>query len=193
MKQKNVLLGITGSIAAYKACDLITLLIKNGYLVKAVMTQHACKLIGPITIQSLTGNPVYTEMFKDTIDEEIEHISLAKWCHLLVIVPATANIIGKIANGIADDLLSTVVLALSKNTPVVIAPAMNTNMWLNKFLQKNIKILQGESIGLKGKRLAKYTIVEPRKGYLACGDEGMGALANVDNIFKKIEEIFKMK
>jgi len=193
MKRKNILFGITASIAAYKTCDLISLLKRDGHSVKAIMTKHSLKLIGPITIQSLTGNPVYTEMF-DYIapgDEDIEHISLAKWCDLLAIVPATGNIIGKIANGIADDLLSTTTMALPRKKPVVIAPAMNTNMWLNRFVQKNVGILKEESIKIRGRVLPKYTIIEPKTGRLACGDEGVGALANAEDIHKKIREILK--
>jgi len=194
MKKRNILLGITASIAAYKTCDLINLLKRDGHSVKVIMTEHALKLVGPITIQSLTDNPVYTEMFNyiSPGEEEIEHISLAKWCDLFAIVPATGDIIGKVANGIADDLLSTTIMALPKNKPVVIAPAMNTNMWLNRFVQKNVKVLQEESLRLKGRMLPKHTIIEPKKGHLACGDNGIGALANIEDIYKKIKEILKL-
>ena len=188
MKHKNVLLGITASIATYKTCDLINLLKGEGYNVKAIMTYNACKLIKPLTIQSLTGNIVHTEMFENNFSE-IEHISIAKWCDVLAIVPATANIIGKIASGIADDLLSTVTIALSQDTPVIIAPAMNTNMWENKFVQNNIQNFEALTVKKGNSSIAKYTIIGPRKGSLACGDEGMGALAKIEDIFYKIKEL----
>lgn len=192
MKKRNVLLGITGSIAAYKACSLINLLKKDNIEIKAIMTSSACKLITPESIQTLTCNPVYIDMFNANERKEIEHISLAKWCTLLAIVPATGNIIGKIANGIADDLLSTVVMALPKDTPVIIAPAMNTNMWLNEIVQENVKILKNKKIRVKNNSFSKYAFVGPRKGHLACEDIGEGALAEIDEISKKIMELLKI-
>jgi len=192
MEKRNVLLGITGSIAAYKACSLIKLLKKDNLEIKAIMTSSACKLIVPESIRTLTCNPVHIEMFNADEKKEIEHISLAKWCDLLAIVPATGNIIGKIANGIADDLLSTVVMALPQATPVVVAPAMNTNMWLNESVQRNVKTLKRENIKVKNNALPKYTFVGPKKGRLACEDIGEGALAEIDEISKKIKELLKI-
>jgi len=192
MRNKNVLLGITGSIAAYKACSLINLLKKDNLEIKAIMTSSACKLIALETIRTLTCNPVHIEMFNANEKKEIEHISLAKWCDLLAIVPATGNIIGKIANGIADDLLSTVVMALPQATPVVVAPAMNTNMWLNESVQRNVKTLKNEKIKVKNNTFPKYTFVGPKKGRLACGDIGEGVLAGIDEILKKIKELLKI-
>lgn len=192
MEKRNVLLGITGSIAAYKACSLINLLKKDNLEIKAIMTSSACKLIAPESIRTLTYNPVYIEMFNANERKEIEHISLAKWCGLLAIIPATGNIIGKIANGIADDLLSTVVMALPQATPVVVAPAMNTNMWLNESVQRNVKTLKKENIKVKNKAFPKYTFVGPKKGRLACEDIGEGALAEIDEISKKIKELLKI-
>ena len=172
---KNILLGITGSIAAYKAADLANQLTKIGYNVEVVMTESAMKFITPLTLQALTKNKVYTDMFDEFTPDEIKHISLAKKTDVCLIAPATANIIGKIANGIADDFLSTVVMAL-KDKPVFIAPAMNTNMYENSIVQENI-----EKLKVRG-----YFIIEPRESMLACGDLGKGAMADVSEIMDRI-------
>jgi len=172
---KNILLGITGSIAAYKAADLANQLTKIGYNVEVVMTESAMKFITPLTLQALTKNKVYTDMFDEFTPDEIKHISLAKKTDVCLIAPATANIIGKIANGIADDFLSTVVMAL-KDKPVFIVPAMNTNMYENSIVQKNIEKLKARG----------YFIIEPRESMLACGDLGKGAMADVGEIMDRI-------
>jgi phosphopantothenoylcysteine decarboxylase/phosphopantothenoylcysteine decarboxylase/phosphopantothenate--cysteine ligase len=173
---KTVLLGVTGSIAAYKAAELASRLIKLGYGVRAVMTKAAQEFISPLTFQTLTGHPAYTNMFEPIDREEVGHISLAKRADLGLIAPATANIIGKLANGIADDALTTVFLAL-QSKPVLICPAMNTAMWENPFMQENIEKLKKYG----------YRVAEPREARLACGDVGRGALAELDFILKQAE------
>jgi len=175
---KTILLGITGSIAAYKAADLANQITKIGYSVEVVMTESAMKFITPLTLQALTKNKVYTDMFDEFTPDEIKHISLAKKADICIIAPATANIIGKIANGIADDFLSTVVLAL-KDKPVFIAPAMNTNMYENPIVQENI-----EKLKVRG-----FSIIEPKESMLACGDLGKGAMADVSEIMDRIFEV----
>lgn len=166
LEGKNIVLGVTGGIAAYKACDLVSRLKKLNAAVHVIMTDSASRFIAPLTFQSLSLNQVVVDMFEAPNYWEIEHISLAKLADVLVIAPATANIIGKLANGIADDMLSTTVMATKAK--VIIAPAMNTNMYENPVVQKNIQFL---------KKLG-YVFVEPEEGRLACGDVGKGKMAN---------------
>ena len=175
-KGKNIVLGVTGSIAAYKAADLTSKLKKLGACVNVVLTESATHLINPITLQTLSENHVATAMFKEANPQEIEHISLATKADVVVIAPATANIIGKIAGGIADDLLTTTVMAT--RAPVMIAPAMNVNMYENKITQDNMKKLK--SLG--------YRFIEPSTGILACGVFGIGKLADVDDMVKSIAD-----
>jgi phosphopantothenoylcysteine decarboxylase/phosphopantothenoylcysteine decarboxylase/phosphopantothenate--cysteine ligase len=177
---KNILLGITGSIAAYKACDLANTLTKEGFSVDAVMTKNACEFIAPLTIETLTKHPVNTDSFLRNGEFDVEHIGLAKKADALLIAPATANFIGKIAGGIADDLLTTIVMAASRK-PVVVCPAMNTAMYENPIVQANIEKL---------KKLG-YFFVEPRESLLACGDLGKGALAEISEIIAKVTEILE--
>lgn len=160
LKDKNILLGITGGIAAYKAVDLASKLTKMGAEVNTIMTAHACEFISPLTIRSITHKPVITKMFDMHVD--IEHISLADWADIIIIAPATANIIGKTASGIADDLLSTTLMA--SKAPVLFVPAMNINMYENPIVQTNISKLS--DLG--------YFFMEPDFGILACGYEGKG-------------------
>ena len=170
---KEVILGVTGSIAAYKAADLANTLVKSNIDVHIIMTDAAQKLITPLTFQSLTKNKVYTDMFAEIAHSEIKHISIAQRADICVIAPATANIIGKIAAGIADDMLSTVVTALAgANKPVIICPAMNTAMYENPIVQENIEKLRRHG----------YRFIDPKESRLACGDLGRGALADVDVI-----------
>jgi phosphopantothenoylcysteine decarboxylase/phosphopantothenate--cysteine ligase len=173
---KKILLGVTGSIAAYKALDLASRLRKKGHQVTVVMTRSACQLVGPASFESLTGNPVALELFPKQKPQQIEHISLAQWADLVLVAPATANFLGKAAHGIADDLLTTV--ALAATAPILIAPAMNVNMWQAQAVQENLKKLK--AFGWK--------IIEPERGRLACGDTGKGRLASLDVIEKTIEE-----
>ena len=173
----NIVLGVTGSIAAYKAADIISRLKKLGHEVDVILTESGSRIITPITLQTLSKNKVYMDMFEEITPKEVKHISLAEKADLMLIAPATANIIGKIANGIADDFLSTVVMAAASTTPVYIAPAMNTNMYENPIVQANIEKLR--SYG--------YRFIEPKESLLACGTVGKGALADVDDIIKVIE------
>ena len=173
---KKILLGVTGSIAAYKALDLVSRLRKKGHQVTAVMTKSACQLVGPASFESLTGNPVALELFPKQKPQQIEHISLAQWADLVLIAPATANFLGKAAHGIADDLLTTV--ALAATSPILAAPAMNVNMWQSRAVQENLKKLKAFG----------WNIIEPESGRLACGDIGKGRLASLETIEKAIEE-----
>jgi len=184
MKNKKILIGVTGGIAAYKTCSLINMFLKEGADVKVIMTNGATKFVSPLTFQSLTNHPVYVDMWQTYNKEEVEHISLAKWADIMVISPATANIIGKIANGLADDLLTTVIMALPKETPVLIAPAMNTNMWENPIVQRNVESLSKDK---------KYKFIDPRKGVLACRDEGSGKIADNEDIFEEVQKILLKK
>ena len=172
-KTKNIILGVTASIAIYKACEILRRLRECGFSVSVVMTKEAQELIKPVVFQSLSGNKVYRELFAEPETWEIEHISLAEKADLVLIAPATANIIAKIASGICDDLLTCVVSAA--RAKVLICPAMNENMYLNKITQGNIKKL--ETLG--------YKFIEPKKGNLACGRTGVGCLADVETIVKE--------
>ena len=163
----NIVLGVTGSIAAYKAADITSRFKKLGHNVDVILTESGSRIITPITLH----------MFEEITPKEVKHISLAEKADVLLIAPATANIIGKIANGIADDFLSTVVMAAANHTPVYIAPAMNTNMYENPIVQGNIDKLKG--LG--------YHFIEPKESMLACGVLGKGALADVDDIVETIE------
>lgn len=170
LKDKNVLLGVTGGIAAYKAAYLASALKKEGADVQVVMTENAAQFITPLTFETLTGNPVYTDTFKREAGFDVAHISLAKKADIAVIAPATANILAKLACGIADDMLTTTCLALE--CPVFAAPAMNTAMYKNKVTQQNIEKL---------KELGVF-FIEPGEGLLACGDTGAGRMAEPDEI-----------
>lgn len=170
MENKKVVIGVSGGIAVYKSLDIISTLRKHNVEVKVIMTESATEFVSPITFQSLSQNLVAVDMFSEPKAFEIQHISLAHWADLMVIVPATANIIGKVANGIADDMLSTTIMA--STAPVIFAPAMNTYMYENKIVQDNIKKL--ESYG--------YEFIEPAEGRLACGDMGKGKLEDTSVI-----------
>jgi len=173
----NIVLGVTGSVAVFKSAELVSQLVKDGKDVDVIMTEAATKFVSPLTFQSLTKRRVYTEMFDEIIYEDIRHISLAQRASLFVIAPATANIIGKIANGIADDMLSTVVMAT--RAPVLICPAMNTAMYENPIVQANIAKLKAYG----------YIFIEPKEARLACGDVGRGAMADVSVIFDAIKSL----
>ena len=174
MNNKKVLLGVSGGIAVYKALDVISRLKKKGIEVKVIMTKSATEFVTPLSFQSLSENPVVIDMFDEPKVWEIQHISLAKWADLVVVVPATANIIGKVANGIADDMLSTTIMATKAE--VIFCPAMNTNMYENKIVQKNMATLK--DLG--------YGFINPASGRLACGDIGRGKLENTEIIAEKI-------
>lgn len=174
---KNILLCVTGSIAAYKAAELAGRFVKDGYNVEVIMTDSALEFITPLTFRSLTKNRVYTSMFDEYEPDKVEHISLAKKADLCLVAPATANIIGKLAAGIADDMATTVIMAL-EHAPVIICPAMNTKMYENPIVRRNIKSLEG--LG--------YHFIEPRESLLACGDLGKGALADVEVIVDVVKK-----
>ena len=178
--KKNIVIGITGGIAAYKAASLVSFYKIEGYNVDVIMTKNACKFITPLTLETLSGNKVITDMFDRPDHMEVKHISLAAKADLFLIVPATANIIGKVANGIADDMLSTTIMATK--APVVFAPAMNNNMYENKIVQKNISTLKKYG----------YKFIEPDTGHLACGYEAKGRLASIDRIIEYIEKEIKL-
>lgn len=174
MSNKCVVLGVTGGIAAYKALDIVSTLVKQDIDVRVIMTKAATEFVTPLSFQSLSKNQVIVDMFEEPKSWEIQHISLAQRADLMLIAPATANIIGKVANGIADDMLSTTIMATK--APVVFALAMNTNMYENKIVQNNIEKLK--SFG--------YEFIEPASGRLACGDIGKGKLEKVDTICEEI-------
>ncbi len=176
----NIILGVTGSIAAYKAAELASRLTKLGYSVHVIMTRSAQEFITPLTFQTITGNKVHIDMFPLVEAPEVHHISLAKGANLVLFAPATANLMGKLANGIADDMLTTVSLAAWQK-PRLLCPAMNTAMYDNPITQKNLQTLR--DLGCR--------VVEPREALLACGDLGRGALAEVEDIVKAAVEILE--
>jgi phosphopantothenoylcysteine decarboxylase/phosphopantothenate--cysteine ligase len=179
MKNKNIILGVTGSIAAYKACDLIRALQEENFCIDVIMTKEAKEFITPLTLETISQRKVYSEMFELDVDFDVEHIELAKRASIVLIAPATANIIGKIASGIYDDLLSCVVAATKAK--VVIAPAMNENMYKNPVVQGNIEKLKKSGVKFVG----------PKQGKLACGDVGLGCLASIEDIVKEIKVLLK--
>jgi phosphopantothenoylcysteine decarboxylase/phosphopantothenate--cysteine ligase len=180
-QNKTIVLGVSGGIACYKAVELVRLLTKAGHRVQVIMTHGAMEFVTPLTFQTLSGNPVASETFNLTQESEIGHINLADCADLFVIAPATANIVGKIANGIADDLLSTVVMATQ--APVLIAPAMNIHMFENPIVQENLRKLS--RVG--------YHILQPAEGFLACGYEGKGRLPDPEKIADEVERLLRNK
>lgn len=172
---KTVVLGVTGGIAAYKALDIVSSLRKKDIDVHVIMTEHAKEFVTPLSFQSLSSNTVIYDMFEEPRAFEIQHISLAKKADVILVAPATANIIGKIANGIADDMLSTTIMATKSE--VIFVPAMNTNMYENPIVQNNIEKLKKYG----------YKFIEPDSGRLACGDVGKGKLADVGDICEMVE------
>ena len=178
---KKIILGITGGIAAYKAIELARLFIKSGASVWPVMTKASANFITPLTLQTVAGNPVARDMFDLTQESRISHIELAEKADIVVVAPATANIIGKAASGIADDILTTVIMAT--RAPLLFAPAMNSNMYENKIVQANIERLKKNGCSFIG----------PEEGELACGYEGRGRLAPVEDIMDAAEECLAPK
>ncbi len=177
LENKNILIGITGGIAAYKICTLIRLFKKSGANVRVVLTPNALNFVTKLTLQTLSNNEVYVDNF-DVDNFKPEHISLCDEADICVVAPATANTISKIANGICDNLLTSTVCAFSK--PILLAPAMNTNMWENPFVQENMEKL----------KKAGYYIVDPGIGFLACGTSGEGRMAEVEDIYDSVVKIF---
>lgn len=180
-EQKNILLGITGGIAAYKSLFLIRLLVKNNYNVKVVATQNALQFVTPLSIETLSKNKLYSDVFASPEEYSTEHISISDWADVFIVAPATANCIGKFANGIADDALSTTLLAFNKT--VFIAPAMNSKMYENFAVQKNIAYLQKNGI----------KFIDADYGDLACGYQGKGRMAEPECIFEHIQKFFNNK
>ena len=174
---KNILLGVTGGIAAFKSASIVSLLKKKGYDVKVVMTKNATNIIGPLTLETLSRNRIYVDMWDTNPHYEVEHISLADWADMVLIAPATYNIIGKIANGIADDMLTTIISAVSIRKPVFFALAMNVNMYENPILKANIDKLK--SYG--------YRFIEVEEGLLACNYVAKGRMTEPEDIVAEIE------
>jgi phosphopantothenoylcysteine decarboxylase/phosphopantothenate--cysteine ligase len=181
LQDKKIVLGVTGGIAAYKAAELVRELVRRGAVVRVVMTDHAREFVGPLTFETLSGHPVATDLFRLTGGHEIDHIALAEFAELIVIAPATANSIGKLAAGIADDLLTTVLLAAT--APVLICPAMNAKMYANAVVKENMARLIARG----------YTVMEPAYGELACRTEGQGRLPEVPEIAEEIESLLSPK
>jgi len=179
---KNVILGVTGSIAAYKACSVVRGLMDRGHAVQVVMTQDAQHLIGPATFRALSGRPVMTNLWIPEEEAGLVHINLADWADVLAIVPATANVIGKVACGIADDLLSCTWMAC--DCAKVLAPAMNDRMWASPAVQRNVADLRA---------LDGVQFIGPVEGKLASGKTAMGHLAHVDEVVTKIDEVARGK
>ncbi|MCP4806957.1 MAG: phosphopantothenoylcysteine decarboxylase [Proteobacteria bacterium] len=173
----KLLLGVTGGIAAYKACELVSLATKSNWSVAVVMTKNATRFVGPTTFEGLTGQPVMVDTFAR--DGAMDHIDWPKWADVACLAPATANSLGKLANGIADDALSTTFLALRRGTPCVLAPAMNTEMWENPAVQRNMQWLGDQE---------RYVVVPPVSKRLACGDVGVGGLAAPADILAAIHD-----
>lgn len=166
----NILLGVTGCIGAYKAAELLRQLQQRGAVVRVVMTQSACQFVGPLTFEALSGHSVMTGLFEPGVNTTIKHIEAARWANLLLVAPATANIIAKFARGLADDMLSTIYL--SATCPTIIAPAMNVEMWRHPATQENVALLRARGV----------EIIEPESGFLACGEVGEGRLAEPELI-----------
>ena len=179
-RKRTILLGVTGSIAAYKAADMASQLKKLGYDIHCVMTRDATHFITPLTLQTLSQHAVTIDLFEEGEgDWRPNHLQLADTAHLLAISPATANVIAKLAHGIADDAISTIALALRPKTKVLIAPAMNGKMWTHPATQANVKLLQSRGVEFIG----------PEKGLLACGYEGIGRLWDVNKIVEKVQQM----
>ncbi|MBQ9197252.1 MAG: bifunctional phosphopantothenoylcysteine decarboxylase/phosphopantothenate--cysteine ligase CoaBC [Clostridia bacterium] len=174
---KTVVLGVTGGIAAYKSCEIASRLRKAGAAVHVIMTANACQFVAPLTFETLSNNPCVTDTFARPERWEVEHVALAKKADLFVIAPATANIMAKMAHGIADDMLSTTVLAT--RAPILLAPAMNTGMWENAATQENLRILQSRGV----------TTIGPEGGFLACGDTGAGRMSEPADIVTRCGEM----
>lgn len=178
----NILLGVSGGIAAYKAVDLAGKLTTAGARVNTVMTENACRLVGPKSFEAVTGSAVFTSLWSTPEEYKIGHIALVDWADIVVVAPATANIIGKIANGICDDLLSTTLCAcwpLVKSGAMLLAPAMNNNMWDNPAVQRNVKAIK--EMG--------FQLIGPVEGRLACGTESIGRMSEPQDILEAIEKV----
>lgn len=183
--KKNILVGVCGGIAAYKTCELVRFLVEGGYSVKVMMTEAGAKFVTPLVFQHLSKEIVYADMLvpleisflTGSMKKSPKHISLAQWADLCVIAPLSANTLSKLAGGICDNLLTTVVCALPEETKVLFAPSMNENMWKNPIIRENTDKLR---------KIKKYVVMPPAKGKLACGDYGEGRMPEPKEIYKKI-------
>ena len=178
---KSVVVGISGGIAAYKSAEIVSRLKKMGVEVNCIMTKNATEFIAPLTLETLSGNPLVSDMFDRRAPWEVEHISLAKKADVFLVAPATANVIGKLANGVADDMLTTTAMAVTSK--ILIAPAMNNNMYKSAAVQKNIGILKERG----------FYFVGPESGLLACGDDDIGRMSQPEQIVEAIKELLDMK
>jgi phosphopantothenoylcysteine decarboxylase/phosphopantothenate--cysteine ligase len=174
LKGREVLVGVTGGIAAYKTAALVSRLVQAGAGVSVVMTEHATHFVGPLTFQSLSGRPVYTDAFATIEVYRAEHIALADRAEVVLVAPATANCLAKLAHGMADDLLSTVLLAAQ--APLLLAPAMNPRMWSHPAVRANVDLLRSRGVQMIG----------PEEGYLSCGEVGAGRMAEPEILFQAI-------
>jgi len=178
---KNIVLGVSGGIAAYKAADLASKLTARGATVRTLMTEAACKLITPATFEAVTGQAVYTSLWTGPEDFKIGHIQTADWADAVVVAPATADMIAKVACGICDDLLTTTLCACWEK-PVLLAPAMNSKMWANPIVQRNLSVLTDQ---------LKFKTIGPGTGRLACGTEGIGRMAEPADILEALTDLLK--
>jgi len=178
LRDLNILLGVSGGIAAYKAVDLASKLTAAGARVNTVMTENACRLVGPKSFEAVTSSAVFTSLWSASEEHKISHINLVDWADIVVVAPATANIIGKIANGICDEILSTTLCVCWKK-PTLLAPAMNNNMWTNAAVQRNVKMVKDMG----------FRLIGPEEGSLACGAEGIGRMSEPQDVLERIEKI----
>ena len=176
---KRILLGLSGGIAAYKAAELTRLLTQAGVDVRVVMTAAACRFITPVTMQALSANPVHSDLWDATVPSNMAHIELSRGCDAVVVAPASADFLAKLAQGLCDDLLST--LCLARECPLLVAPAMNLQMWANPATQRNVKQLVADGVAILG----------PASGDQACGEVGMGRMLEAEEIFEEIEAFFQ--
>jgi len=175
----NLLLGVTGGIAVYKACELVSLAVKGGHEVRVLMTEHATRFVGPLSFEGLCGHAPLVGQEHLVSGHGMAHIELAKWADVACVAPLTANVLGKLACGLCDDALTTTLMALPRGVGVVLGPAMNTEMWLNPVVQRNLRWLE---------ELGRYRVVSPVEKRLACGDHGFGGLADPAALLAACEE-----
>jgi len=176
-QSREIVVGVTGGIAAYKAAELVSRLRQRGAAVTVVMTRAATRFVQPLTFAVLSGRRVLTDLFEQPEHYEADHVALAQKAALAIVAPATANLLGKLAAGLADDALTTTLISL--RCPIVLAPAMNHRMWTNPVVERNVAAL----------RALGYRIVEPQEGWLACGERGIGRLADLDAILQAAEDL----
>ncbi|MCC7092319.1 MAG: bifunctional phosphopantothenoylcysteine decarboxylase/phosphopantothenate--cysteine ligase CoaBC, partial [Nitrosomonas sp.] len=178
--KKHLLLGISGGVAAYKTAELARVLTQDGITIQTVMTAAACRFIGPVTLQSLTGNAVYTDLWDTNAANNMAHINLSRQAGMILVAPASADFIAKLANGMADDLLTTICLA--RDCPLLIAPAMNRQMWSNPATQRNLSLLRRDGV----------TILGPAAGQQACGETGMGRMLEAGELAEAVQHAFRV-